>query len=283
MFVESSGLIGRVNGQTSSPATRFGSTRMIGARRPRAAHPRHTCIRLLPTFRIRSLRSDRLSRFEVRASLLDSGTNQEISEPKDLRWEKIETDFADVTVEWADTAAPDYVERHPIGPQESAKTILQRLRSGSSVAVIAPRRFGKSTLVDALVREGRAFDLAIPPALWCTAFASSGGFDYERLWNEASSGLSKLLGAPLGMGRTGFLPDGDAFDHVRRSAAEKGYKAVVLLFDEAQLFFPSQTSAEISSTIKMLLERDWAKSNKRNGSAPARLFRAAIDAPAHRR
>jgi serine/threonine protein kinase len=211
---------------------------------------------------IRLLRSDRLSRFEVRASLLDPGTQQEISEPKDLRWENIETDLADVRVEWADTAGPDYVERHPIGPQESAKTILHRLRSGSSVAVIAPRRFGKSTLVEYLVREGRAFDLAIPPALWCTAFASSGGFDYERLWNEASSDLSKLLDAPLGMGRTGFLPDRDAFDHVRRNAAERGYKAVVLLFDEAQLFFPSQTSAEISSTIKMLLESHWAKATK---------------------
>jgi len=223
---------------------------------------------------IRLLRSDRLSRFEVRASLLDSGTHREISEPKDLRWENIETDFADVTVEWADTAAPDYVERHPIGPQESAKTILHRLRSGSSVAVIAPRRFGKSTLVEYLVREGRTFDLAIPPAFWCTAFASSGGFDYERLWNEASSGLAKLLGAPIGMGRTGFLPDGDAFDHVRRSAAEKGFKAVVLLFDEAQLFFPSQTSAEISSTIKMLLERHWAKATK--GMVPLLLGFAGL-------
>jgi hypothetical protein len=71
------------------------------------------------------------------------------------------------------------------------------------------------------------------------------------------------------MGRTGFLPDGDAFDHVRRRAAEKGFKAVVLLFDEAQLFFPSQTSAEISSTIKMLLERYWAKSTK--GTVPLLL------------
>jgi serine/threonine protein kinase len=43
----------------------------------------------------------------------------------------------------------------------------------------------------------------------------------------------------------------------------------VLLFDEAQLFFPSQTSAELSSTIKMLIERHWAKAGK--GSAPLLL------------
>ncbi len=218
---------------------------------------------------IRSRRSERLSRLEVRASVFDAATGRGVSERKELRWESIETDFDDVTVEWGDTAALDYVDRHPIGPQESAKTILHRLRSGSSVAVIAPRRFGKSTLVDYLIREGPSHGLAIPPALWCTSFASSGGFDYERLWNEASSNLTKLLGAGLGLGKIGFLPDGEAFDHVRRVASEKGFKAVVLLFDEAQLFFPSQTSVDMSAAIKMLLERHWAKSGK--GMVPVLL------------
>src|SRR5262249_6449879 len=136
-----------------------------------------------------------------------------------------ETEFADLTVEWGDTAGPDYVDQHPIGPQQSAKAILNRLRTGSSIAVIAPRRFGKSTLVDYLIREAASCDLAIPPPLWCTSFASSGGFDYERLWNDASAGFKKFLGASLGMGRAGFLPDAEAFDHVRRVAAEKGFKA----------------------------------------------------------
>src|SRR5439155_676325 len=126
---------------------------------------------------------------------------------------------ADWPSEWPDIEPGDPFR---IYPHDWRKT-------SSSGAVIAPRRFGKSTLVEYLVREGRTVGLAIPPALWCTAFASSGGFDYERLWNEASSELSKLLGAPLGMGRTGFLPDGDAFDHVRRRAGEQGFKAVVLL------------------------------------------------------
>ena len=48
----------------------------------------------------------------------------------------------------------------------------------------------------------------------------------------------------------------------------------MLLFDEAQLFFPSQTSAEISSTIKMLLERHWAKAT--NGMVPLLLGFAGL-------
>lgn len=217
------------------------------------------------SFPVRLLRGEPITRLEVVATVRDGRTGAGLCEPKTLKWDQIEEPRS-VVVEWADATNPEYIRQHPIGPQEKVATLLQRLSSGSSVAVIAPRRFGKSTLAEYLVKEAPASGLAMPPAIWCTEFWSTGGFDYQRLWDRASKALKAVLGAEIGSGREGVLPSAEAFDHVRRVAHEQGFKAVVLLFDEAQLFFPGQGNFEVSSLLKMLLERHWARAE--NNMAP---------------
>jgi len=221
------------------------------------------------SFPVRIFRGERLSRLEVVATVREHRSRHVLAEPKNLRWDQIEERHQDVVVQWADATDPDYIRDHPIGPQEKSKTILQRLQGGSSVAVIAPRRFGKSTLAEFLVRESSQAGLAMIPAVWCTEFWSFSGFDYQRLWQRASNALKALLGAEIGSGRDGYLPTPEAFDHVRTVAQQKGFKAVVLLFDEAQLFFPAHSGRELSSQVKMYLERHWARSEK--GKVPLLL------------
>ena len=227
------------------------------------------------SFPVRTFRSERLSRLEVVATVREHRSRHVLAEPKNLRWDQIEERHQDVVVQWADATDPDYIRDHPIGPQEKSKTILQRLQGGSSVAVVAPRRFGKSTLAEYLVRESSPAGLAMVPAVWCTEFWSFSGFDYQRLWQRASNSLKTLLGAEIGSGRDGYLPSPEAFDHVRTVAQQKGFKAVVLLFDEAQLFFPANGGRELSSQVKMYLERHWARSEK--GKVP--LLLAMIGLP----
>ena len=231
-----------------------------------AGHWQHTFTAILP---IRAPRTERLVRLEAVATVRDPASRRQLSESKQLRWDQIEDRHTEVVVQWADATDPDYIREHPIGPQEKHRTILQRLTGGSSVAVIAPRRFGKSTLAEYLTREAPGAGLAMPVALWCTEFWSPSAFNYQGLWERVSNMLKSLLGAEVGSGRDGYLPSAEAFDHVREVAKEKGYKAIVLLFDEAQLFFPAQGNHELSSKVKMLLESRWARSEK--GKVPLLL------------
>ncbi len=198
-------------------------------------------------------------RLEVAITVLDAPTDKPLGDKRSLRWDSIALTPHTISVTWGDATEPSHVRDHPIGPQGRADAIRERFVAGSSVAVIAPRRFGKSTLVEYLVTEGSQHKLLIPPAIVCTRYASASGFDYERLWDEVSEALVDRVGARLKREATSVLPAPEAFDAVRTAAKKKGYKAVVLLFDEAQLFFPGQNGIELGSALKTLLERHLAR------------------------
>ena len=198
-------------------------------------------------------------RLEVAVTVLEAQTDKALGNRRSLRWDSIAVTPHTISVTWGDATEPSHVRDHPIGPQGRADAIRERFVVGSSVAVIAPRRFGKSTLVEYLVTEGSRHGLLIPPAVVCTRYASASGFDYERLWDEVSEALVDRVGARLKREAASVLPAPEAFDSVRTAARKKGYKAVVLLFDEAQLFFPGQNGVELGSALKTLLERHLAR------------------------
>ena len=211
------------------------------------------------SYPIRTPSSGKLKRFDVRAIVRDDRTGHELA-TKDLRWEVFHSSPQKLTVKWQDQASPEYVRQHPIGPQLRANTILQRLRSGSSVAVTAPRRFGKSSLVAYLAKELATAQILAPDQIECTLYNSSTGFDHQRLWSDLSESLQGRVGATIDR-VDGFLPGPKAFDHVRRAARQKGYSAVVLLFDEAQLLFPTSSGWEIGSRLKTLLANYWSRTD----------------------
>jgi serine/threonine protein kinase len=207
-------------------------------RTPKAAHPR----------------------VEVELTVVDPSTRQPLGPPRLLKWESIQTKAGQISVVWGDATEPSHVRDHPIGPQERANAIRDKFVAASSVAVIAPRRFGKSTLVEYLIKEAPAHKLLIPAALVCTQYASASGFDYDSFWNDLSERLVDKIGARLKRETVAPLPPPQAFDAVRTAARKKGYKAIVVLLDEAQLFFSAQRT-ELGPHLKTLLERDLARTD----------------------
>ena len=201
----------------------------------------------------------RLPRFQLTAVVREDRTGRELTR-KQLRWDAFLPSAPKLAVRWRDEASPDYVREHPIGPQRHADAILERLGSGSSVAVTAPRRFGKSSLVAYLAKEIKKANIVVPDPIECTFYASSTGFDHQRLWSDVSESLQDVVGAALARVE-GDLPGPKGFDHVRRAARKKNVAAVVLLFDEAQLLFPSASGWEIGSRLKTLLANHWSRTD----------------------
>ena len=77
-----------------------------------------------------------------------------------------------------------------------------------------------------------------PESILCTSYLIGDRLDYRKLWSDVSEQLQEAVGAAITppVDPEGELPEANAFDHVRRAAYREGYPAILLLFDEAQLF-----------------------------------------------
>ena len=214
------------------------------------------------TFRLRipvRVPRDRKKRLEVRVKLSDAKTNRVMLNDHLLRWESLdfEPTNSPISVVWSTVSSDDDVTQHPIGPQLRASEILRWLEAGSCVAVIAPRRFGKTTLVNYLASALPSRSIYAAPPVVCTEHRLSSSIDYGTLWHRVSEALRAAFGTGLSSGWQGPLPPEEAFDAVRRAAWNQGHKGIVLLFDEAQLFFPSDQGPEIGTRLKARLEGAW--------------------------
>ncbi len=198
--------------------------------------------------------------FTLRA--YDAASGEALSPPKKFRWLQVERPEGRITFEWQDGINTQYVQRHPVGPQQERERILARLEAGSSFAVIAPRRFGKSTLVEYLREQTENADLLILPPLLCTGFHDGSALDAHRLWAAVSAELEARLGVGLSGGLHDNLPRPEALDSARAAAWEAGKRTLVLLFDEAQLFFPSSRGYLLGDRLKDLLERHWSRADQ---------------------
>lgn len=200
------------------------------------------------------------ARLSLDVRVLDAGTGSPLGESRSLTWDSIQLAPGDLTLTWSDATSPDHVRKNPIGPQEHAGRLLNRLRSGSNIAVIAPRRFGKSSLVEYLVQEAPRHKLLMPPAMVGTRYSGASGFDFETFWRDLSKALVGPLGKLLEHEGAGPLPPPSAFDAVRREARKKGHAAVVVMVDEAQLFFDAR-KPNLGPDLKTLLERHLARTD----------------------
>jgi len=205
---------------------------------------------------------DHRRRFDLSLSVEDSVTGDVLVKDQPLRWDAINYEDVPIKLNWRTAGTPDDVDEHPIGPQARASLILDRLSALSCTAVIAPRRFGKTTLVNYLVRELRARKVHAVSPIVCTEFRLGRVLDYAALWSKVSDDLYSSYDTGLPGGWSGPLPPEEAFDAVRRAAHRAGHSAIVLLFDEAQLFFPSDRGAELGSKLKARLEGAWCQPAK---------------------
>jgi Protein kinase domain len=180
-----------------------------------------------------------------------------LSEVKRLKWDAIEPAFKPISLAWPEGVTTSYVDAHPIGPQRKMQLIVRRVEAGSSFAIVAPRRFGKSTLVDYLEKHLNEIGFVAPPAVVCTSYDAPQGFDFDSLFRDVADRLADMVGVGL-VGRIeDGVPQPDAFDFVRRAAHKAGKRGVVLLFDEAQLFFSKANGTFIGDRLKDRLERHW--------------------------
>lgn len=196
---------------------------------------------------------------ECLLSLSDEQSGQVLADRVRLRWDQIAIRGHRIAVSWPEGLNPDFVRRHPIGPQRRHEQLEKRLEHGVSFAVIAPRRFGKSTLVTYLQELASRLNLICPPPVVCTQYATPSGVDYSQLWKSLSDSLQALVGSSLALAPDDPLPSQHSFDFVRQAAASRGKKGILILLDEAQLFFPRSGGHVIGDRFKDRIENSWAQ------------------------
>ena len=176
-----------------------------------------------------------------------------------LVWDQLKTFRGMPELDWPDGVKPDYVKKHPVGRQAQADKFLKRLRSEHSFAVTAPRRFGKSTLVDYIAREaeqdrsGKHKLLVLKP-LVCTRYSAG---DRAAVWKDVSARFVDEIGVGLTTTEHGDIPSTNDMKRVRTAAWKSGYQGIVLLLDEAQLFFAGRGGSRVGDRLKDALEREW--------------------------
>jgi serine/threonine protein kinase len=196
--------------------------------------------------------------FEFSLQVTDLISGRAIAPEKSLRWESIEVGFEPLAFDWPGGIRPDYVKAHPVGPQKRLDRIEARLRGGTGFAVVAPRRFGKTTLVEYLRERATSLHLVCPEPIVCTSFTDDRGLvDLSSIWRTVAENLQSSLQCTVAADLKSDLPSPHAFDRARRAAAHAGSKGILLLFDESQLMFSPATGARIGDRLKDLLERNW--------------------------
>lgn len=203
----------------------------------------------------------------VRIGLRDASSDIIVGSA-DLRWTNISR-WTKIHLQWPTKVDVQHVDNHPIAAQRYHEGMVNDLLGGTTIAVVAPRRFGKSTLVEYLYQACRTRGAMVAKPLVCTSLADREN-SLATLWDVLSRDLEGQFEAPLGSERAGALPGRSAFDMIRRKAHELGLSVVVVLIDEAQLLFADDDSVVIGHQLKDSLERYW--SSPTDAEAPRVVF-----------
>jgi hypothetical protein len=175
--------------------------------------------------------------------------------PVILEWDRLVTVQGPLAFSWGDGVDTRYVAKHPIGPQRRVDSLINAIRAGNSFAIVAPRRFGKSSLCRYLA-ERLGDDGCCVAEVVCTRMAEVTTGDFEKLWNDVSQQITGKLGVGMSGLPIGGMPPLDAFDRARRAANQQGIKRILLLIDEAQLLFAREGTV-LGDALKDALEREW--------------------------
>jgi tRNA A-37 threonylcarbamoyl transferase component Bud32 len=203
-------------------------------------------------------------------SVHDQRTGSRLGVAKRLEWSRIESahDVEDprpsIRIDWSEAVVVDYAKNHPVGPQrqQHIQRLQERILAGNSIAVIAPRRFGKSTLIEFMTqRLEEQGVLTIHESCDNYRLGSAPRINHAALWAEIARRLPMTI--PEDPPHLDFrLDDGDpplpvpeSFDRLRRAAALHSKKGVLVFLDEAQLFFGVSNSLELATRVRNLLSK----------------------------
>jgi hypothetical protein len=104
-------------------------------------------------------RQGRGNRFEFNLSLTEEG--RVVAGPFVFSWDVLnDLAKAPLVLSWPEVVDPQNAERHPLGPQKKSTDLLARISQCGSFSITAPRRFGKSTLLDSyrFIRKQKYFN-----------------------------------------------------------------------------------------------------------------------------
>ena len=168
-------------------------------------------------------------------------------------------------------SATDSVRERPLGAQVQHQKVEGVVTEGRlSFMVVAPRRFGKSTLFLHLIEHARKADHAVIGITLerdLTPEAGTRQF-WERFRHECEITFhaSPALGAPAN------LTDEGAWAGARRFARAKGYRCLVVLIDEAQTLVPRHGGTAWGNHFKNFVERSLFESSDELASVQIGLF-----------
>ena len=217
----------------------------------------------LATIPIRDPSSSDVNASQLRVALDVSNHSGEslLDSPKQLEWSSLQSFSGVPNLNWPIGVKPNYVEEHPIGVQTEAKDLLKNLRDGGSFAVVAPRRFGKTTLASYIADEaGKSGNLLVLGPFTCTSYKRDE--IHAEVWRQMDKSLVRKIGVGFTTDEPGDVPSTEVIKKAREGAWRAGYKGIVLLVDEAQLFFAGQDGSHVADVLKDRIETQWIRSEK---------------------
>ena len=174
-----------------------------------------------------------------------------------------------VSLPFGDTTSRQDMHEHPLGVQKHYQSLIATIKDGkSSFMLTAPRRFGKTTLLEAIVEELEGSDILTvgpirvspeePPkrALLeaCRRLAERTNAHVETRWEETQPAPEEL-----------------SFDLARKQARASGKRAIYLLFDEAQAMFAGHEGRVLAEILKQRIEAAWGREHPDGSRAPIRI------------
>lgn len=161
----------------------------------------------------------------------------------------------DFAVHLADSTDTKHMRSHPLGIQSRYEEYLRYVREGqSSFMIAAPRRFGKTTFVRALLDGLKdssivAIKVDVPERDPITSA-------FSQLCNQLDQ-LRVFGSTDRSWSRHAEFPQPGAFDNIRRRARELGKRAIYVFFDEAQFLFAGADGESRGTALKNLMDGDW--------------------------
>lgn len=157
----------------------------------------------------------------------------------------------------AEATASELVRNRPLGAQMQHEKLEGVVTEGRhSFMVVAPRRFGKTTLFKHLAIHARAAGHHVVSVPLVREGTPEEGV--RRVWADVKRSLEEAFGAapPLGDSVMNTLDDKVAWGKVRRFVRERGARSLVLLVDEAQVLVPRTGGPRWGHAFKTLIEMD---------------------------
>jgi hypothetical protein len=195
------------------------------------------------------IRDGKVTRVSV--ALVDSGVD------RSLTFERFERELPNLAggTGLGDSTATEIIQQRPLGAQVQHQKLASVVEEGrQTFMVVAPRRFGKTTLFQHLAEVARQAGHVV--AAISMVRDESSAESATKFWAELKRALERDFKAapPLGDRLPASVLDEEAWTKVRQFVARQGRSSLVVLVDEAQALVPRTGGPRWGTEFKLLVE-----------------------------